>query len=46
MPVPPRFSVCEIDWVETAEKEVVRALTRLAHLNQTKVYMFWEKPKP
>lgn len=31
-------------WLEQAsEDELARALKRLAQLNQTKVYLFWEK---
>jgi len=44
MPFSPlRFSACEIGWLENAEQEeLARALTRLAQLNQTKVYLFWK----
>ena len=32
------------EWLEEAEKcELARALSRLAQLNQSKVYLFWKK---
>jgi hypothetical protein len=32
------------NWLETVQKpELARALSRLAQLNQSKIYLFWEK---
>ena len=40
-----RFTKKEYDiWLQTVEmSELARAISRLAQLNQTKVYLFWEK---
>ena len=34
------------EWLNNVEKdELARALTRLAQLNQSKVYLFWQKKR-